>query len=189
MTKRTSDADRLKTSCVREVAFYTDDGIELQQRERRRRIVEVHTAVPQLLHERFRQRIGVDFQTDGQRRLRTHAWSNTTKFLAFDRAMQLKRVRPKRFVAKRIEAESLFAFIEHPLRIRIGLPLGFCRLAASAILFVKPARIAESIHTNHDNRYAQKHERKLQQSALFCTASRFTCVHDRLLRVNGRIPD
>src|ERR1043165_4097229 len=140
MTKRTSDADRLKTAVVIERAFHTDDGIQLQQRERRRRIVEIHTPVLQLLDERFGQRVGVDFQADRERRLRTHAWANTAELLAGQCALQLQSVRPECFIAERIKAESLFAFVEHPLCVRVGLS----NLAAAAILSLEPARIARS---------------------------------------------
>src|ERR1051326_458139 len=128
MAKRTRDADRLQTAINVEISFHTDDCVELQQRERRAGIVEVHAPVPQLRDQRLRQRVCIAFQSDRESRRGADTRTNAAEVRAFNRAMQLQRVAPKGLVAERVETKSLLALVEHALGVRVRLALTCRRL-------------------------------------------------------------
>ena len=69
MTQRTRDADRTQPIAFEE-ALHADDGVELQQCQRDRGIVEVDSPLPKLGQQLLGQRCDIDFQPEGQRHAR-----------------------------------------------------------------------------------------------------------------------
>src|SRR5207248_2466385 len=73
VAERALDADRLQSGGAGEEAGDADDGVQLQQRQRRRRIVQVDGSRLDAGRDVGGHRICVDLQADGQRRLRADA--------------------------------------------------------------------------------------------------------------------
>jgi hypothetical protein len=78
------------------LALYTHDRIELEERDRRLRIVEVHCG-----EDARRESVRVDLESHAESRQRAHA--------RLDDFMHSKRVGPELFIAERVEAEDLLA--------------------------------------------------------------------------------
>src|SRR5947208_16830439 len=114
-----------------EQAFQTDYCIEFEQRDGRRRIVEVEISLFELINKRLRQGVEIHFQAKAQRSGRTNARSNTTEIGALDCLVKLKSATPKSFVAKSVKAKCIAALCDHlvrirnVLRIKISQPLYF----------------------------------------------------------------
>ena len=70
VAQRALDAHRLDAAVGVREGGHADDRVELEQRDRRRRILEVDLAGLDLFHQRAGQRVRVHLQPDGQRRLR-----------------------------------------------------------------------------------------------------------------------
>jgi len=93
------------------------------------KIVEIHAPVLQLRDQRLRQRVCIDFQTNGESSRGAYARTNAAEIRTFNRAMQLQRIAPEDLIAECIETKSLLALVEHALRVRIRLPLSIRGLA------------------------------------------------------------
>jgi hypothetical protein len=106
VAQRALDAHRLHAARVGDRRD-ADDCVELEQRDGRRRIVEVDLAGLQLFLQRVGQRVRVDLQADGQRRLRRDARADAAVLLAGDRLVQAQRVAPERLAAEGVEAKCL----------------------------------------------------------------------------------
>jgi len=89
-----------------------DDRVELEQRQRGGRIVEIDAPAPELLLELGGQRVHVHLEPDGERRRGAHAGSDPAVVLAFDGLVELERVAPPGLVAERVVAEDLPPFRE-----------------------------------------------------------------------------
>ena len=62
MTQGAVDSDRFHPAAVwSKESFYTDDGVQFHQRERRRRIIEIDLALFYLLDQIGGQRFGIHF--------------------------------------------------------------------------------------------------------------------------------
>ena len=83
----------------------------------------------ELLLQRVGQRVRVDLQADGQRRLRRDARADAAVLLAGDRLVQPQRVAPERLAAEGVEAERLPPFVQHLLRVArdLGVEACLCR--------------------------------------------------------------
>ena len=106
------NADRVQVVGLIEEPGQTNDGIEAQQLDGNRRIVQIHITVPQLRNQIRRQCVHIDFEAHRQSRVRTHARPNTTQGCTFDRVVQLQRAAPKGVIAKCIEPECVLSFGE-----------------------------------------------------------------------------
>src|SRR6266508_2604462 len=91
--------------------------IELEERERRRRIVEIDPARPALRLQLPRQRVRIHFEADCERRLRAHPRTDTAVSCTGDRLMQLERIAPPSLVTEGIETKDLPAQVDCGLRL------------------------------------------------------------------------
>src|SRR5215213_8516116 len=117
MTERTLDSHRAHRAirvCERR---HADDGIELEERYRRGRIVKVDCAPRDLLLQCLRQGVGIDFKTHRQCGLRRDTRSDSAVLLAGNGFVQLKRIAPKSFAAERVVPEGLATFVQQRLRM------------------------------------------------------------------------
>src|SRR4051794_27276171 len=105
MAQRALNADRPKATLLVEKTRQADDGVRLQKEKRGRGIVQVHLAALDLAHYMLWQRLYIHFQAERQRRARAQARTHPSELCPLDRFVQLQRVAPKGFIAKRIEAE------------------------------------------------------------------------------------
>jgi hypothetical protein len=126
MAKRALDADRREIATRVEHAGHAHNRVETQQVKRDRRIVEIHAPAQQCLLQLGRQRIDVDLEPNGKRRLRTDACTDATQARALDRVVQAQRRAPEILVAERVVAERMAALRECLLRVIDDLPID-CR--------------------------------------------------------------
>ena len=70
MTKRALDSHPLDAAIRVGESRDTDDGVQLEERDRRCRIVEVNFSCRELLLQTVRQRIRIDLKANGQRGFR-----------------------------------------------------------------------------------------------------------------------
>jgi hypothetical protein len=117
MTEGALQADGLEASVRVGMPGHADDGVELEQGERRRRVVEVHPPRPKLILERGRKRIHVDFQADRERGPRADASADAAESLAFDRLVKLKRVPPVGLVSEGVVPEYAAPLFERRLGV------------------------------------------------------------------------
>jgi hypothetical protein len=82
----------------------------------------------QLVNERLREGIDVDFQTQTERRARTNAGTDTTEIRTLDGVLKVKRAAPKRFVAESIKAESISSLLDKSSRVRENLRVEISQL-------------------------------------------------------------
>src|SRR6476661_3968449 len=99
MAEGALDPDRLER-VAGENAGYAYDGIQLEQRDGDRRIVEVDAAFLNLLEQIAGKRVDIDLQADGERRPRAHAWSHASERGALDGLMQSQRIAPEGLIAE-----------------------------------------------------------------------------------------
>jgi len=108
-----------------------DDRVQLQQRQRDRRVVQVHRAVADPVLHRRRQRRRVDLQADGQRGPRAHARSDPAVRRAGDRLVQVQRIAPERLIAERVEPERLPALVDQFLARVVAVAIDRARRGES----------------------------------------------------------
>src|SRR5262249_42151378 len=92
MAKGTLNAHRLQSATAVEETCHADNGIQFEQRERRGGIVEVDFSVFDLLLQRGRQRVRVDFEPHRQRHFRTNAAAYTAVLGAGDGLVKLQAI-------------------------------------------------------------------------------------------------
>ena len=117
VTKRALDAHRLDAAVGVGEGGDTDDGVELEQGDGRRWIVEVDLAGLDLFLQSVWQRVCIDLEADGQRGFWRDARADAAVFLTGNGFMQLKRVAPEGLAPERLVAEGFLALIEHRLRV------------------------------------------------------------------------
>src|SRR5262252_11110583 len=78
-----------------EVSSYTDDCIQLQQRQRYGGIVEIDAAFLELLHQVRWQCVKVHFQANRQSSFRTDSWTNSAETGSFDCLVEFDCVAPE----------------------------------------------------------------------------------------------
>jgi hypothetical protein len=106
VAQRALNADGAERSIALEEAGQTEDRVQLQQRERVLRIVEVQRAVDNPI-EHFRwERLSIHLEPELQRHPRGQAGPDAAEPFALDGLMEPKRPSPERLVAKRIEPED-----------------------------------------------------------------------------------
>ena len=137
MAEGAGDADRAERATVVEEALDADDRVQLQERERGRRTVEVDLALLELRLEVPREGIDVDLQAgDGERRLRADTGADASEGGALDRLVQLELAAPVVLVAEGVEAEDLLALLEQPdqrLRAPLARRVDRLRLAGAGL--------------------------------------------------------
>src|SRR6266508_4572094 len=69
----TTDTHRLESPVRIEDTFNAYDGVQFEQRKRRRGVVKIDPASSQLIHERSGKRVRIDFYPNSQRSSRAHA--------------------------------------------------------------------------------------------------------------------
>jgi hypothetical protein len=123
VAERALDTDRPEAPVVLEEPADADHGVELEERQGGRGIVEVHPAALELTADLLREGVGVDLQTDAHRGLRAYAGADATKLRALDRLVQLQRIAPERLVAERVEPEDVSPVLDHRERTTADRPV------------------------------------------------------------------
>src|SRR5262249_10537567 len=106
------DADRGDLAALVEEAGHPDDGVELQQRERGGRVVEVDPAALERLAETPGQGVEVDLETDGERRRRADAGAQAAVLRARNGLVQMQLAAPEVLVTEGVKAKDLPALID-----------------------------------------------------------------------------
>ena len=106
MTESAGDADGLKRAVGKKPAD-TYDGVQFQESQRHRGIIEIHFALAELLLEVLRQRVGIYLQAEGEGRSRAYAITAAAICLAGNSFVQAQCAAPKFFIAESIEAKCL----------------------------------------------------------------------------------
>ncbi len=99
-------ASRLRAETVgrRDVALHADDGVQLEQRHRRRGILEIHLALLTVICSTSRRKgTGVDLQPDRKRGLGADTGAEATELGARDRSVQLEGA-PEGLATEGVEA-------------------------------------------------------------------------------------
>src|SRR5258706_4618333 len=122
MAERALHAHRLDVAGAVESARHADYGVELEERERRRRIVEIDPARPDLRLQLPGQRVRVHLEADRESRLRAHTRTDAAVFRAGERLVQSQSIAPPGLVAEGIETKYLPAPINRARRMVAGLP-------------------------------------------------------------------
>ena len=91
----------------------------LKQRQGRCRIVNIYLAGFDLFHQAGRQRVRINFQSDGKRGFWAHARACSAQFFSGNRLLQMQSASPKSLVAKSVIAEGLPALVKHLLHVRV----------------------------------------------------------------------
>src|SRR5262245_28695582 len=117
MAERALNAHRLQTAVLVDDACHADHGLQLEQPERGRRIVEIDFLLLELLLERVGQRIPIDLQSDRQGCLRTDAAAYAAILDSGDRFVQLQGIAPERFTPERVKAKDLPTLLDHVLGV------------------------------------------------------------------------
>src|SRR6185295_12237589 len=105
MAQSAGDADGLHLPALLEEALDADDGVELEERDRGRRIIHVHFVLLDLRDQLVGKRLAVDLEADRQRDLRADG--------RLDRAVEVERVAPEGLISERVAPERLAALREH----------------------------------------------------------------------------
>jgi hypothetical protein len=111
VAQRAGDAHRRQVARRVEEADDAEHGVLLDERQRDRRIVEVHAAVLQRLELRARERVGVDLEPEperGRRAQRRH------------RLVEVELTAPEGLIAERVEAEDLPSARQELARVVVG---------------------------------------------------------------------
>src|SRR3954467_5608994 len=90
-----------------EEASDADDGVQLQQRKRRLRAVQIDLARADCRCDPARDLGRVDLQADRERELRADAAPDASERFPLDRLVELERAAPERLVAERVVAEDV----------------------------------------------------------------------------------
>ncbi|TMA16177.1 MAG: hypothetical protein E6J85_18830, partial [Deltaproteobacteria bacterium] len=103
MAKGAGDAQRLDAARAIRRRLDAHHGVEIEEREGRRRRLQIDLSRLDVRDERCRQRIGVDFETnrEGRRRIDRR-----------DGFVELNRVGPEGLVSEGIGAEDLLTIVE-----------------------------------------------------------------------------
>jgi hypothetical protein len=114
MANGARDAEGADFSILIQKAFDAEDCVQLEQGNGRGRIIQVDLFLFYLRHEVSRERVHVDLETNGQGGFRTHAGADPAEFLPEDCVVKFQSITPKRFIPKRVKAEDLTPFLNHP---------------------------------------------------------------------------
>src|SRR5438067_2764737 len=111
VAERALDADALQTAVPVLEARHTDDGIEVEERERRVGRVQVDLPAGDCVLDRERQGIDIHLQADRDRGRRAYSGARAAVSGAFDGFVQPERPAPEVLVAEGIESERLAALL------------------------------------------------------------------------------
>src|SRR3989441_4502791 len=111
------DADRFDAAARVEESGHPHDRIQLEQGQGRCRVVEVHFPCLELFLQRLGQGVHIYLEADRQRGLRAYAAAHAAMLLAADGFVELQRVAPERFIAERVESESLAPVPHHAVGV------------------------------------------------------------------------
>src|SRR5438046_650311 len=117
VTGRACNADGSDVAVGIENPGHADDGVQLQQGQRRCRIVEIDLAGLELLLQRRGEGVQVYLEPDREGGLGAHAGPHAAVLFAGDGPMQLQRPAPERLVAEGVEAEGPPPFPHHALAV------------------------------------------------------------------------
>src|SRR5262249_46341433 len=93
-------------------ASHADHGVELEQRERGRRVVEVDLAATELLAEAARQRVDVDLESHAERGRGVEPLPDAAVLIAGDCLVQMELASPEVLVAEGVVTEYLRALLD-----------------------------------------------------------------------------
>src|SRR5262249_48423794 len=149
-----------KTAILVKGSFQTEDGIELDQGQRSRRIIEVDLTLLDLLHQIRGQRININFQTNCERRLGTHPWSDAAELAALNCILKFELICPVDFIAERVVTENSPSFLEHLLRIAFDLSIEahFVRLVLLFLTEPSAREISESSSRKEEHHQNLEHD-------------------------------
>ena len=103
-----------------EEATDADDRVQLEERERHLRVVQVDFPSLDRRRDALRDPSCIDLEPDRERRLRADPRSDAAVLAPGNRAVQLQRAAPERLVAEAVEAKNLPPAGEHAARWRRG---------------------------------------------------------------------
>src|SRR5579864_3686873 len=102
---------------------HPDDGVQLQQRKRSARVIEVDLALLQALDQGIRKRIDVDLQANCEGRFGAYARSHPSVAASLNCLVQLDGIAPKSLITESIVAEDPPASVHRELRTLVRRPL------------------------------------------------------------------
>ena len=107
-----------------------NDRVDLQQKKRVGRIVQIHLAGLDGRGDLLRYRIHVDFESELKRLFGADAAAHSAELFPFNRLVKLKLPAPEILAAKSVEAENLPTILQQVVRIAVagiteGLPSTF----------------------------------------------------------------
>src|SRR5215471_11080651 len=114
MTARAGDAHRLPLVAVKE-SLHAHYGIELEQRNRDRGIVQINRVLAQSADHLGRKSVHVHLQPHTQRGFGAESPTFTAEARALNGAVQLKGATPEGLVAEGVEPERLAARCDRAL--------------------------------------------------------------------------
>ena len=112
MAQRAGNSHRLGPALGVEGCLDADDGIQLQQQQRHRRVVQVDLPALDGQYDALGQSVGIDLQAHRQRGLGANARPHAAVLGAGDRLVELKRVPEELLVAERVKPEDVAEIIE-----------------------------------------------------------------------------
>jgi RNA polymerase sigma factor (sigma-70 family) len=199
MTERTLDARRRDVAGGIEATGHPDHGVELEQCQRGRRVVQVDLTPLELLAKASRQRVDVDLQTDGERGSGAEAATDAAVLGAGDRLVQMELAAPEILVTECVVSEDLPSLVDELASIvdddmvEVVVPLvarGVERLPQDEQS--QGERDAEAHHAAAPTRLAAG-EPWLTRAASSCTSVRRTrakaaiAIHEALARRRYRV--
>ena len=119
MTDGAGDPHRAEPVAAEE-ATDADDRVQLEERERHLRVVQVDFPSLDRRRDALRDPSCIDLEPDRERRLRADPRSDSAVLAPGNRAVQLQRAAPERLVAEAVEAKNLPPAGEHAARRRRG---------------------------------------------------------------------
>src|SRR6185312_17260147 len=117
MTQSAGDAHGSQSPAGEE-SFEAHNGVELQQKQCGRRVLEVYSSGTERGDYRSRQCIQIHFKAEVQSGIRADSTPHTAEPRAFDSAVQLEFSAPEVLVTERVEPECIAALAECRDRLR-----------------------------------------------------------------------
>ena len=117
MAEGALDADRRDLATLVEPAGDADHRVELQQRQRGRRIVEIDLAPLEQLAQPARERVEVDLEPDAERHRRADTRTDAAVLRAGNCLVEVQLAAPEVLVAEGVEPEDLLSLLDELLRI------------------------------------------------------------------------
>src|SRR5215216_3295926 len=113
MTKRALNTHtRQRLSVIREKAFYSNNGLGLEQREGVGGIGEINLSSTDTFSHLLRHGIDIHFETEFECFFRANTRSYTAELFSHDGLVELERSSPERLAAQGVMPENLLAVLQ-----------------------------------------------------------------------------